>query len=171
MTAHMNHRCTPAAVLATAILAASFVAPPANAAPEWEDFGPPDGAGIACEDFPLQIQIRGVGKEPRELPYTDGTLRWQVAGKDVDYRFVNTLTGATYTLTRAASRLSVTGEEGASVFTITGTGWVVLFPTDIPEGPSTTVFSGKLVVKEGPAGVFTVTQWTGKKVDVCAAIS
>lgn len=172
MTGPTSHRLAPAALLATAVLGASLTTLPAHAASDWEDFGPPDPAGVACAGFPVQIQARGVGKEPRELPTRDGTLRWQVAGKDADYRFVNVNEPAkTYTLTRAAYRMSERTVQGSYVLTINGTGWLVLFPEDVPNGPSTTVFSGTMVLTEGADGVFRVTKWTGRKVDVCAAIS
>jgi hypothetical protein len=172
MTSVTSHRRTLAALVATAALAAPLIAPTAHAASEWEDFGPPDAAGVACQDFPVQIQIRGVGKEPRELPTRDGSLRVQVAGKDADYRFVNAAEPTkSYTLTRSAYRMSQTTAGGSYVLTINGTGWLVLFPSDIPAGPSTTVFSGNLVIKERPGGVYEVTKFTGRKIDVCAAIA
>jgi hypothetical protein len=172
MTVSTPHRLTLTALVTSAVLGASLVVPPAQAAAGWEDFGPPDPAGVACADFPVQVQVRGVSKEPRELPTGDGSLRWQVAGKDADYRFVNVDEPTkTYTLTRTAYRMSQSTEAGLLVLTISGTGWLILFPEDEPAGPSTTVFSGAMVLKEGTDGVFRVTKWTGNKVDVCAAIS
>jgi hypothetical protein len=53
----------------------------------------------------------------------------------------------------------------------TGHNVLVLFPTDIPAGPSTTLTVGQTVFKVDATGVFTVLKVSGKSTDICAALS
>jgi hypothetical protein len=46
-----------------------------------------------------------------------------------------------------------------------------MFPTDIPAGPSTTLYVGQLVYTVDPAGVFTVESSRGNSTDICAELS
>ena len=47
-----------------------------------------------------------------------------------------------------------------------------LFPTDIPAGPSTTLYVGRVVFDVNPAtGVFTLKETRGRATDLCAALS
>jgi hypothetical protein len=47
----------------------------------------------------------------------------------------------------------------------------ILFPTDIPAGPSTTLVAGRVVFTVDQDGVFTVLQMSGEQTDICALLS
>ena len=47
---------------------------------------------------------------------------------------------------------------------------LILFPTDVPAGPSTTLVAGRIVFTVDQAGVFTVQQITGQQTDICALL-
>jgi hypothetical protein len=48
---------------------------------------------------------------------------------------------------------------------------LILFPSDVPEGPSTTLYVGRVVFTIDDAGVFTVVSTSGKSTDICAELS
>ena len=47
----------------------------------------------------------------------------------------------------------------------------ILFPTDFPPGPSTTLTVGLTVFTVDASGVFRVLQASGNSTDLCAALS
>jgi len=49
---------------------------------------------------------------------------------------------------------------------------IILFPTDVPAGPSTTLYVGSVVYTvDRASGVFTVKTHSGTTTDICAALS
>jgi len=63
--------------------------------------------------------------------------------------------------------------DGSTTVADTGHNVVILFPTDVPPGPSTTQYVGRLVytVSPPPDAVFTVQSFSGQTTDICAALS
>jgi hypothetical protein len=161
------------ATIAMASLLGLGVGSPSSAADGWQPFMDLIDPGVACADFPVQIEFRGTSKQARTLPARDGDTRFAVAGRDYEYRFVNPITNATFTMTRSASLLTqTTRPDGTARLAINGNAWVVLYPTDTPAGPSTTVFSGRVVINVAADGTtYEVVQWTGRRTDVCAALA
>lgn len=47
----------------------------------------------------------------------------------------------------------------------------MLFPTDVPAGPSTTLFTGQVAYTIAPTGIWTLTKVAGTTVDICAELS
>jgi hypothetical protein len=60
--------------------------------------------------------------------------------------------------------------DGTQTWAVTGHNLLVLFPTDVPAGPSTTLHVGQVVFTVDPAEVFTVQSVTGTSTDICAAL-
>ena len=48
---------------------------------------------------------------------------------------------------------------------------IILFPTDTPPGPSTTLYVGRVKYTVDVNFTFTLLQSSGNKTDVCAALS
>jgi hypothetical protein len=61
--------------------------------------------------------------------------------------------------------------DGSQTIEITGHNVLILFPTDFPPGPSTTLYVGRVVYSIDASGVYTVLEESGKKTDICAAVS
>jgi hypothetical protein len=61
--------------------------------------------------------------------------------------------------------------DGSSTLLITGHNVLILFPTDVPAGPSTTLYVGRVVFTIDSSGVFTVQEVSGTATDICAAVS
>ena len=55
--------------------------------------------------------------------------------------------------------------------TATGHNVLILFPSDVPAGPSTTLYVGRVVYTIGTDGVFTLVSTRGTATDICAALS
>ncbi len=166
--------CLRARVIGAAIVMLTAVggfASPSSAA------GPPDSvfdlpAGLAC-DFGLQVEIRGGPQVFKEFRDKNGNVvRTLSAGQGSALLFRNVSTGATLSLKANGSVNHTTiNPDGSSTVTLTGHNVLILFPTDVPAGPSTTLYVGRVVFTVDTNGVFTVRQAGGKTTDICAALS
>src|SRR5262245_33597105 len=68
----------------------------------------------------------------------------------------NEMTEATITVRTAGALVSgEPGPNGSTIFTIAGPSVLFLFPTD-PDGASTTLYKGRLVLRQGADGVTTI---------------
>ena len=66
----------------------------------------------------------------------------------------------------------VNNPDGTSTYTTMGHLVLILFPTDIPAGPSTTLYVGRVVFDvDNTTGVFTLRETRGRATDLCAALS
>lgn len=165
-------------VMPMTLLAAMALAPaqPAFAAPP---VAVPAGsvtipAGQGCEGFDLK------------LAGSDGMVR-VVAVKDkngTQDRIITVATGVTITYTNldtgesisfktSGSVTSVVTDGNVQTVTATGHNGLILFPTDVPAGPTSTQYSGgKIVYTINTAtGVFTLISASGNPTDVCASLS
>jgi len=139
---------------------------------------PPDAvielpAGTACNDFALRIEIRGGNQVFKEFRDKNGeVVRTLSAGKGSALSFTNLSTGATLAL-KANGAVAHTrfNPDGSSTVAITGHNVLILFPTDIPAGPSTTLHVGRVVYTVDTDGVFTVQKVSGRRTDICANLS
>jgi hypothetical protein len=61
--------------------------------------------------------------------------------------------------------------DGWQEWIVTGHEVLILFPSDIPPGPSTTLYVGRVVFTVDPAGVFTLQSVSGRSTDICAALA
>lgn len=61
--------------------------------------------------------------------------------------------------------------DGSQTVTLTGHNILILFPTDVPAGPSTTLYVGRVVFTVDANGVTTLKSTSGTATDICAAVS
>jgi hypothetical protein len=132
-------------------------------------------AGSACSDFDLTVNIdtndRQVYKE-----FTDkngSTVRVITAGKGNDLEFVNGTTGATFSLKANGSvSHTIINPDGTSTVSSEGHNVIILFPTDEPPGPTTTLYVGRITYTVVDATQhFTLQNVSGNSTDICAALS
>jgi hypothetical protein len=153
-----------AAALLTAVLSAGAL--PAQAA-EPEIFP----AGIACA-FELEMETAPGGHiVSREFLDADGNL----------VRILSTGKGQALTFTNADTEESVSSRsngftqqisvhpDGTLTVTLTGNNLLIMFPTDVPAGPSTTIYSGR-VVFDIVGDVYTLRSTSGQARDICAEL-
>ena len=132
----------------------------------------PDGQG--CNGFDLHIEGRGGDHQVfKEFKDKNGNVvRTLQAGKGFALTFQNMSTGAQLALQPNGSVIHTTmNPDGSATVAATGHTVLILFPTDVPAGPSTTLYVGRVVYTVDTNGVFTIQQTSGKSTDICASLS
>lgn len=165
---HLAHPMA-ALVLASALPVAT-AAPASAAEPDFELVLP---AGVACADFDLLVEGTGDKRIMRKFTDQSGNVvRALTAGKGFTLTFTNLATGETVELSGSGSVQRTTiNPDGSSTVESTGHNVLILFETDIPAGPSTTLYEGRLVYTVDTTGVFTVLDNSGQTTDICALLA
>jgi len=130
-------------------------------------------AGTAC-DFDLAVDIAGGHQVVHTFVDANGTtVRTLSTGVGSQLTFTNPSTNATIALRSNGSVTNtVFNADGSQTITLTGHNVLVLFPTDVPAGPSTTLYVGRVVFTIGVDGqTFTLQSTSGTATDICAALS
>jgi hypothetical protein len=125
----------------------------------------------ACT-FALGIDITAVGTNAERVTQ-DRSGRIISAGTGLALTFTNVRTGAQVSFTsNGAVTIDQPVGNGITIKTLTGHNVVILGPGDTPAGPSTTLFTGQVVIRVVDAtSQFTVLSSSGTSVDICAAVS
>ena len=129
-------------------------------------------AGVAC-DFELALDVAGGNQHEHTFVDANGnTVRILSAGVGSQLTFTNLSNDATIALPSNGSVTNtVFNADGSQTVTVTGHNVLILFPTDVPAGPSTTLYVGRVVFTVGVDGVFTLKSTSGTATDICAALS
>lgn len=161
----MRLRTAAATVFATAILLCGAASTASAAEIELP-------AGEAC-DFPLGLD--GGAFPPERKTFTDpnGNLIVVLAGKSGAVTYTNLDTDESLTFPSRGTALRVTTQsDGTQLLEFSGNVGILLFPSDVPAGPSTTQINGRLVLSFDPKTGFTVVlKQEGNQIDVCAGLS
>ena len=159
-----HHRREWAAAAAAAAVISIAVPVPAFAA----DFDFVFPAGAAC-DFELRVTGTGGSAITREFTDSDGNIvRTLTAGRGVDLTFTNVFTDATVSLKGNGSVISTTLDpDGSSTVRSTGHNVLIMYPTDVPAGPSTTLYVGRVTYDVDAQGTFSITGSSGRTRDIC----
>ena len=167
-----NRRVAGTALLATALtLGLTNTATAAKPQPvDAGEFNFP--AGLAC-DFPLRVSATsGQNLTNQVVDKSGNVVRVLQVGTGISYTYTNLSTGKSITTRAGGSAIQTVVEDGVATLTATGHNALILFPTDVPEGPSTTVYQGKIVYTiDLASGVFTLLKTSGTSVDMCAALA
>ncbi len=141
----------------------------ADEQPPFSDEFPP---GVACE-FALGVEGHGSTQHYKEFVDKDGTVvRWMTAGKGPALTFINLDTDAELSLKSNGGVWHVTNhQDGSQTWVLTGHNVLIMFPTDLPPGPSTTLYVGQVVFTVDSNGVYTLIRSSGRATDICAALS
>ncbi|MFC8680132.1 hypothetical protein ACFT30_01330 [Microbacterium ureisolvens] len=155
------------AAAAIAGLVLSAAPPTAASAADFELLLP---AGTACE-FELRVTGTG-GPETREFTDRDGNVvRTLTAGRGAELTFENVDTGETVELAANGSVISeMLNPDGSMSVRSTGHTVLILFPSDVPAGPSTTLYTGRVTYDVDTQQVFTLTGVAGRTRDLCAEL-
>ena len=130
-------------------------------------------AGVACS---FRLVLTSTGTAPETKVFTDkegNPVRSITAGKGVQLTFTNFTSGAFLSFKANGSVTKQTfNPDGTTTFVTTGHNGLILFPTDIPAGPTTTLYVGRVVFTvDNATGVFTLLGTSGKSTDICAVLS
>jgi hypothetical protein len=132
-------------------------------------------AGTACQDFDLQLVSTGGNLHTKN--FTDknnNVVRILTAGKGVLLTYTNLDSGKSVTIRTDGSVESKRfNPDGTQTVTATGHNGLILFPTDVPAGPTTTQYIGRIVYTIGtsPGFVFTLLSTSGSARDICAELA
>ena len=158
-------RVVAVAAVASVAVIATGVEPAAAAEPDFP-------AGIACT-FPLDLDAVD-NRKVHEFTDANGNDVQLITGLAGPVTLTNTDTGASLAgpARGAAWELVTTPDGRTTTLTATGHFVLILFPTDVPAGPSTTYYIGRVVVTiDNITGVFTLQETRGTATDLCAALS
>jgi hypothetical protein len=129
-------------------------------------------AGIGCD---FELALDNIEGPPLRREFTDrnGNTVRLFAGKSGAVIYTNTKTGESVSFQSRGTRLRETTDATTGTLLLEYSGHVglVLFPTDVPAGPSTTQISGSLVVTVDSSGVTTVQKVQGQQIDICARLA
>ena len=177
MSVTQGRKATRLAPLAAALAAALALAvgTPVPVSAAEPDFSIDLPAGVACADFGLRVEGTGDKRIMREFTDRNGNVvRTLAAGKGFRLTFTNLSPGSSKSLTLPSSgsvqRTTING-DGTSTVVSTGHNVLILFETDIPAGPSTTLYVGQLVYTVDASGVFTLQSTSGRTTDLCALLA
>lgn len=166
---NLRIRCV-LAVMLTAVLGYGI---PSIAADDPPDRTDTFQKGLACPSFDLQIE-QWFGKR-HNTAFTDkkGIVRTISAGTGSALKYTNLSTSGTFSSkSNGAVARTTVKLDGSSILEFTGHNVVILFPTDIPAGPSTTLYDGgRVVIAIDVNGNFTLQEESGKKLDICAILT
>jgi len=173
MTGTLSQRLTWAVALALIALVGPGSRPVAADSPPDQMFTLP--AGQACAGFDLQVEIwSNPNRVMRQFLDSNGNVvRMLTAGKGNTLVFTNMTSGERLSLKPNGAVEHVTfNPDGTETWVVTGHNVLILFPTDVPAGPSTTQYVGRVVFTVDPTtGVFTLQSVSGNSTDICAALS
>jgi len=130
-------------------------------------------AGLVCE-FPVRLASSGDTRKVHEFRDAAGNVvRTLQTGLGSAGTLTNLDTGATFSFPANGAVWNIVNKPGGiQTFTTMGHLILFLFPSDIPAGPSTTLYVGRVVFDVDTAtGVFTLKSATGRSTDLCAALS
>jgi hypothetical protein len=138
-------------------------------------------AGQACPNFNLGLESTGGNLHTKEFYDKNGNLvRFLSAGKGVVLTWTNygpdpdnPVAGASVKIRTDGSVMSTrTNPDRTLTVTATGHNGLILFPTDVPAGPTTTQYIGRIVYTIDPStGVFTLLSTSGTARDICAELA
>lgn len=116
------------------------------------------------------MNLSGTGGNTTTRSFVNG--RTVAAGTGSTLVFTNLSTGKSLTLkSNGAPQQTTINGDGTQTVTAEGHNVVILFPTDSPAGPSTTLIVGRLVYDVDSAGNSTVESVSGTTTDVCARLA
>lgn len=131
-------------------------------------------AGIACEGFALHVDVWGGPQVVREFQDKDGKpVRILQAGRGSDLLFTKVGSDPAVTFsTRPNGTVTWTtlNADGSVTQELTGHNVIVMYPTDQPAGPSTTLYVGRVILNIDAFGTFTLMSTSGAATDICAIL-
>ena len=137
--------------------------------------------GLGCPDFNLGIEATGGKLHTKTfVDENDKPARLITAGKGFLLTYTNFGPDPDHPIAGQSIKIATGGSvsstqihpDGDQTVTAIGHNGLVLFPNDVPAGPSTTHYIGKIVYHvDFTTGVFTLLQESSNQRDVCAELS
>lgn len=129
-------------------------------------------AGLACAGFDLRVEGWVGNQQFREFTDRDGNVRSISAGTGSALTFTNMSNDATVSFRSNGSTTHKTfGSDGTTTNRMTGHNVLFMYPTDVPAGPSTTLYVGQVVFTADSDQNYTLQSARGTSTDICAALA
>jgi hypothetical protein len=163
----MKHVAAAAAVVSATVLGGMVD----SAAADIIDFP----AGLVC-DFAVRLDVDPDTRKVHEITDADGNVEGMLlTGRGSALTLTNVDAQPDISLSlrsNGAVWRIVNNPDGTGTFTTMGHLVLFLFPTDVPAGPSSTLYVGRVVFTfDFETGFTVVHESTGKAADLCAALS
>jgi len=128
--------------------------------------------GQACA-FALHVEGTGGNQVYRDFVDRNGNLiRSLSAGSGSALTFTNLSTGAKFSTQSNGAVTHITyNADGSYTYVTTGHNILILFPTDVPAGPTTTLYVGRVVFTVDSSFNYDLVQHNGTATDICATLS
>jgi hypothetical protein len=133
--------------------------------------------GQACPDFAISFDLTAPAVHRVVKTFFDkngNPVRYLNAGKGNQFVFTNLTSGVTLSVKTGGSVEHITpNPNGTQTWVTSGHELIILFPTDTPPGPATTLYIGRLVFTLDPSSntFLGIQSFTGKSIDICAALA
>ena len=133
-------------------------------------------AALAVSADAAVAAVQGAGGDQRVtrtfVDSNGNAVRILSAGRGSQLTFTNLSSNATIALPASGAVMNtVVNADGLQTVTLTGNNVLIMFPSDVPAGPSTTLYVGRVVYTVDAGGVFTLVSTSGRATDLCAALS
>lgn len=136
--------------------------------------------GLGCPTFNLGLSSTGGNLHEKDFVDANGNVvRNITAGKGVLLTYTNygtrknkQVAGKSVTIrTDGSVTQTVNNPDGTQTVTATGHNGLILFPSDVPAGPTATQYTGQIVYTIDSNGVFTLVSTSGQARDICAELA
>jgi hypothetical protein len=126
-----------------------------------------------CKGFPLGVDLTDSQTRTKTFKNKKGeVVRTLEEGNGYKRVYTNLKTNKKVSFpSKFFSADTTFNKKGLQTVTSTGRFGLILFPTDVPPGPSTTEYVGRVVYTVNTDGVFTIKKVDAKKTDVCALLA
>jgi hypothetical protein len=131
-------------------------------------------AGLACPSLDLRLEVFSPDNRVyREfIDKKSNAVRLIMAGQGNTLKLTNLNTGASLTLrTDGSVERILKFPDGSQRWAVTGHNLLIWFPSDVPPGPRTTLYVGRVNFTVDTVGVFTLGKTAGTSTDICAALA
>jgi hypothetical protein len=134
----------------------------------------PEPIDNICPGFSVTIEGTEGNQQEHVLTDKNGDTVTLLTGTSGSVVFTNVTSGETFTLRSRGTAIRTTENgDGTNTVEVSGHFVLALFPGDVPAGPSTTLYEGRVVYTDSldPAGTDTLLETRGKRTDICAELA
>ena len=132
--------------------------------------------GLACDNFALRIVGSGGQQVLKTFVDENGNPVRSLSagtGSNLSYEALDengSILGTFSTKSNGSVTQITYNTNGSQTYRLMGHNILILFPSDVPAGPSTTLYVGQVVFTVDTEGVFTLQQGNGNTTDICAVL-
>lgn len=131
-------------------------------------------AGIACPTFDVRVLGTGGNSVTKQWLDEKGNFVKSITGGRGNQLTFTNLSKPANVLTLksngSVNKTAYNSSDATTTMSIIGHSVLIMYPTDIPAGPTTTLYVGRVSLTIDANGVFTILTTSGKSTDICAIL-